>query len=111
MHTVELSSIPISNFSQALFHRNLISPQIPIPFLHSSNICLSSAKPPQMALSCSGLTFKLHVLEWSDCVQRWCDEKGNTNCKICLYVIWIFVQCLIILERARDMTCGCLFRT
>ncbi|MFS7969639.1 hypothetical protein Hanom_Chr09g00811551 [Helianthus anomalus] len=65
MHTVELSSIPISNFSQALFHRNLISPQIPIPFLHSSNICLSSAKPPQMALSCSGLTFKLHVLEWS----------------------------------------------
>ncbi|KAJ0666283.1 putative Zinc finger, RING-CH-type, Zinc finger, RING/FYVE/PHD-type [Helianthus annuus] len=91
MHTVELSSIPISNFSQALFHRNLISPQIPIPFLYSSNICLSSAKPPQMALSCSGLTFKLHVLECQfmhiDCVQRWCDEKGNTNCEICLYVI------------------------
>ncbi|KAJ0500688.1 hypothetical protein HanPI659440_Chr11g0411801 [Helianthus annuus] len=40
-----------------------------------------------MALSCSGLTFKLHVQEWSDCVKRWCDERGNTSYEICLYVI------------------------
>lgn len=26
-----------------------------------------------------------------DCVQRWCDEKGNTSCEICLQV-WHTIQ-------------------
>nr|XP_043621147.1 E3 ubiquitin-protein ligase MARCHF8 [Erigeron canadensis] len=30
--------------------------------------------------SCSGTVKYAH----RDCVQRWCDEKGNTNCEICL---------------------------
>ncbi|KFK42617.1 ring fyve phd zinc finger-containing protein [Arabis alpina] len=30
--------------------------------------------------SCSGTIKFAH----RDCIQRWCDEKGNTNCEICL---------------------------
>ncbi|EPS63401.1 hypothetical protein M569_11384, partial [Genlisea aurea] len=31
---------------------------------------------------CSGTIKFAH----RDCVQRWCDEKGNTTCEICLQV-------------------------
>lgn len=27
-----------------------------------------------------------HQFAHRDCVQRWCDEKGNTNCELCLQV-------------------------
>ncbi|MFS8012993.1 hypothetical protein Hanom_Chr14g01327501 [Helianthus anomalus] len=55
-----------------------ICPQNSRPFLNSSNIWLISTQQPQMAFSCSGLTLKLHFTH-KDCVQRWFDEKGNTN--------------------------------
>ncbi|OAP12185.1 hypothetical protein AXX17_AT1G01750 [Arabidopsis thaliana] len=32
--------------------------------------------------SCSGTIKFAH----RDCIQRWCDEKGNTICEICLQV-------------------------
>ncbi|KAI7731596.1 hypothetical protein M8C21_000468 [Ambrosia artemisiifolia] len=39
-----------------------------------------SCKPLEAPCSCSGTVKFAH----RDCVQRWCDEKGNTNCEICL---------------------------
>ncbi|KAJ0914123.1 putative E3 ubiquitin-protein ligase MARCH [Helianthus annuus] len=39
-----------------------------------------SCKSLESPCSCSGTVKFAH----RDCVQRWCDEKGNTNCEICL---------------------------
>ncbi|KAI3787487.1 hypothetical protein L1987_41993 [Smallanthus sonchifolius] len=39
-----------------------------------------SCKSLETPCSCSGTVKFAH----RDCVQRWCDEKGNTNCEICL---------------------------
>ncbi|KAI3741754.1 hypothetical protein L1987_59430 [Smallanthus sonchifolius] len=39
-----------------------------------------SSKSLEAPCSCSGTVKFAH----RDCVQRWCDEKGNTNCEICL---------------------------
>ncbi|MFS7971901.1 hypothetical protein Hanom_Chr09g00838271 [Helianthus anomalus] len=68
-----------------------ICPQNSRPFLNSSNIWLISTQQPQMAFSCSGLTLKLHVLERPYCVQRWCDEKGNTN--LSFFFMSLYTNC------------------
>ncbi|CAH1420482.1 unnamed protein product [Lactuca virosa] len=39
-----------------------------------------SCKTLETPCSCSGTIKFAH----RDCVQRWCDEKGNTNCELCL---------------------------
>ncbi|KAL8207944.1 hypothetical protein R6Q57_007356 [Mikania cordata] len=39
-----------------------------------------STKSLETPCSCSGTVKFAH----RDCVQRWCDEKGNTSCEICL---------------------------
>ncbi|KAL8191981.1 hypothetical protein R6Q57_028102 [Mikania cordata] len=39
-----------------------------------------SSKSLEAPCSCSGTVKFAH----RDCIQRWCDEKGNTNCEICL---------------------------
>ncbi|KAK9055860.1 hypothetical protein SSX86_026947 [Deinandra increscens subsp. villosa] len=39
-----------------------------------------TSKSLEAPCSCSGTVKFAH----RDCVQRWCDEKGNTNCEICL---------------------------
>ncbi|KAI3773195.1 hypothetical protein L6452_04399 [Arctium lappa] len=39
-----------------------------------------SSKSLETPCSCSGTVKFAH----RDCVQRWCDEKGNTDCEICL---------------------------
>ncbi|KAI7748451.1 hypothetical protein M8C21_007609 [Ambrosia artemisiifolia] len=39
-----------------------------------------SCKSLESPCSCSGTVKFAH----RECVQRWCDEKGNTNCEICL---------------------------
>ncbi|KAL8527228.1 hypothetical protein ACS0TY_005199 [Phlomoides rotata] len=39
-----------------------------------------SCKPLETPCACSGTVKFAH----RDCVQRWCDEKGNTICEICL---------------------------
>ncbi|XP_076894055.1 uncharacterized protein LOC143546235 [Bidens hawaiensis] len=39
-----------------------------------------SSKPMESPCSCSGTLKFAH----RDCIQRWCDEKGNTTCEICL---------------------------
>ncbi|KAM0015713.1 putative E3 ubiquitin-protein ligase MARCH [Helianthus debilis subsp. tardiflorus] len=45
-----------------------------------------SCKSLESPCSCSGTVKFAH----RDCVQRWCDEKGNTNCEICLQVRFIY---------------------
>ncbi|XP_057782209.1 uncharacterized protein LOC131000355 [Salvia miltiorrhiza] len=52
-----------------------------------SNICrichdeeFESYKTLEAPCACSGTVKFAH----RDCVQRWCDEKGNTTCEICL---------------------------
>ncbi|KAK1428129.1 hypothetical protein QVD17_16957 [Tagetes erecta] len=39
-----------------------------------------SSKTMESPCSCSGTAKFAH----RDCIQRWCDEKGNTTCEICL---------------------------
>ncbi|KAM0050605.1 putative transcription factor C2H2 family [Helianthus debilis subsp. tardiflorus] len=39
-----------------------------------------SSKAMESPCSCSGTVKFAH----RDCIQRWCDEKGNTTCEICL---------------------------
>ncbi|KAL8214854.1 hypothetical protein R6Q57_004303 [Mikania cordata] len=39
-----------------------------------------SSKSMESPCSCSGTVKFAH----RDCIQRWCDEKGNTSCEICL---------------------------
>ncbi|KAL1558338.1 hypothetical protein AAHA92_08819 [Salvia divinorum] len=53
----------------------------------ASNICricheeeFESCKTLETPCACSGTVKFAH----RDCVQRWCDEKGNTTCEICL---------------------------
>ncbi|KAF5820315.1 putative transcription factor C2H2 family [Helianthus annuus] len=41
-----------------------------------------SSKTMESPCSCSGTVKFAH----RDCIQRWCDEKGNTTCEICLQV-------------------------
>ncbi|KAK9057227.1 hypothetical protein SSX86_022062 [Deinandra increscens subsp. villosa] len=42
----------------------------------------SSSKTMESPCYCSGTVKFAH----RDCIQRWCDEKGNTTCEICLQV-------------------------
>lgn len=39
-----------------------------------------SSKPLEAPCACSGTVKFAH----RDCIQRWCNEKGNTTCEICL---------------------------
>ncbi|KAL7112531.1 hypothetical protein ACP275_04G008100 [Erythranthe tilingii] len=55
--------------------------------ISSSSICricheeeFESCKSLESPCACSGTVKFAH----RDCVQRWCDEKGNTTCEICL---------------------------
>ncbi|GLT71906.1 hypothetical protein SLA2020_438900 [Shorea laevis] len=41
---------------------------------------LESCKSLEAPCACSGTVKFAH----RDCIQRWCDEKGNTTCEICL---------------------------
>ncbi|KAG6417771.1 hypothetical protein SASPL_119964 [Salvia splendens] len=63
---------------------------------YSSNICricheeeFESCKSLETPCGCSGSVKFAH----RDCVQRWCDEKGNTICEICLQISWL--SCII----------------
>ncbi|KAJ6334403.1 hypothetical protein OIU78_011316 [Salix suchowensis] len=41
---------------------------------------LKALKAWKLPCACSGTVKFAH----RDCIQRWCNEKGNTNCEICL---------------------------
>ncbi|KAG6787048.1 hypothetical protein NC652_007094 [Populus alba x Populus x berolinensis] len=41
-----------------------------------------SCKSLEAPCACSGTVKFAH----RECIQRWCNEKGNTNCEICLQV-------------------------
>ncbi|KAK4763818.1 hypothetical protein SAY87_013256 [Trapa incisa] len=43
---------------------------------------LESSRSLESPCACSGTVKFAH----RDCIQRWCDEKGNTTCEICLQV-------------------------
>lgn len=40
----------------------------------------------EVPCACSGTVKFAH----RDCIQRWCNEKGNTTCEICLQVLFFF---------------------
>ncbi|KAL6968616.1 hypothetical protein U1Q18_034417 [Sarracenia purpurea var. burkii] len=63
-----------------LFVENLksSSPIVSCRICHEEEF--ESCKSLESPCACSGTVKFVH----RDCIQRWCNEKGNTNCEICL---------------------------
>ncbi|KAF5931437.1 hypothetical protein HYC85_032310 [Camellia sinensis] len=60
------------------------------PAIPSCRICheeeFESCKSLEAPCACSGTVKFAH----RDCIQRWCNEKGNTTCEICLQDILVY---------------------
>ncbi|KAL6010944.1 hypothetical protein ACLOJK_001387 [Asimina triloba] len=59
----------------------LPSPTVSLLDIHTSNSALDARGPPSHSLEHYGLL--LFHYAHRKCVQRWCNEKGNTVCEIC----------------------------
>ncbi|XP_050152416.1 uncharacterized protein LOC126627037 [Malus sylvestris] len=73
-------------------------------------------KKPEAPCACSGTVKFAH----RDCIQRWCNEKGNTTCEICLewkrstcskrkgnesHVHWMVVGCFAVSKTNYVLLC------